>query len=434
MAEWTTGVVEYQLPGENGTLHYEGHIAPLSRAVEGQPGLAVFVVMNTTERCRLEFDLRQDEKMRAIGQLAGGIAHDFNNQLSIILGFAELLDEEVVNPEHRSHIKRIVDTGHRSAQLIRQLLLFSRKGDYRSESVDIHQLLTDTSALLRHTMGMQIEIALQLRAERYHVQCASALLQNAILNLAINARDAMNGTGRFELSTRCRDVRDPLRLRPDFDLAPGAYLVIEVRDSGSGMSPETLGHLFEPFFTTKPMGKGTGMGLASVYGTVKRIKGAVEVWSQPGEGSCFSLLLPLCAPDTAQPQKNIIPKEQSATRRILIVDDEPMLAEMIMTFLSRRNMVVQVKTNGEDAVRLFQRENGRFDLVILDVMMPGMSGIDVLKAIMQQRPDCRVLLIRGYAPSADLSLLLHNQRTLLLQKPCSSVDLVNAIGELLGRD
>lgn len=381
-----------------------------------------------------EEKLRQSEKMQAIGQLAGGVAHDFNNQLMGITGYADLLSMLMKdNPKALQYAKNILLAARRSADLTAQLLAFARKGKYLSVFVDIHKIIQEASELLSHSIDKKIIIRRHLRADPCVTTGDPAQLQNAVLNLALNARDAMVNGGELIFTTDIVEFREPMSWdNPPFDLLPGKYLSIGVSDTGEGMTPEVRRHIFEPFFTTKEQGKGTGMGLAAVFGTIKNHKGAVIVDSAPRKGTSFRIILPLHAPRDKKEEKNICPDTPIFQGvRVLVVDDEEMVLTVAGEMLDYLGCSTRTCRNGREGVRMVQKSPKDFDLVILDMMMPKMGGKDALLRIKKINPSMRVLLASGYSMEKNVFEYASDPSVQFIQKPFRLKELSEKMKKIL---
>jgi signal transduction histidine kinase len=382
-----------------------------------------------------EARLRQSEKMQAIGQLAGGVAHDFNNQLMGITGYADLLHGQVKdNPKLLRYVENILLAARRSADLTAQLLAFARKGKYLSISVDIHKTIQEVVALLSHSIDKRIIIRRHLRADPCVTTGDPTQLQSAVLNLALNARDAMPHGGELIFTTDVVDLTEPRSWdNPPFDLSPGQYLSIGVADTGEGMTPEIKRHIFEPFFTTKEQGKGTGMGLAAVFGTIKNHRGAVTVDSAPHKGCAFRILLPLKEPDVeGTPSVGRSESPGFNGLKVLLVDDEEMVLKVASEMLSYLGCTIRVCRNGREGIRMVHKYPNDFDLVILDMVMPEMNGIDALLRIKKIAPDMRVLLSSGYSMGEKINeYVAADPAVQFIQKPFRLEELSQKIEGIL---
>jgi signal transduction histidine kinase/ActR/RegA family two-component response regulator len=385
---------------------------------------------------RVEERLWRSEKLQAIGQLAGGVAHDFNNELTVILGAADLLEQNAAEPGTRDDARAIKEAAARSAELTRQLLTFARQGAIRSEPIDVHEVVREVVAVLRHTLDRRITVVCELEAPGAMIMGDAVQLHHALLNLSINARDAMPEGGTLSFRTRSLAL-DPNAVDPETSLAPGAYLQLEVADTGAGMDAATRAHLFEPFFSTKGPGKGTGLGLATVFGTIQSHRGALHCYSEKGEGTVFKILLPL----RAEPGQNDRPVADEAVapasstrarRRILLVDDEPGVRRIGAAMLNRLGHEVVVAAGGAEAIaQLVVPDRKGFDLIVLDMIMPDMSGREVFEKIRALQPDARVVLASGFSVERQRQALLDAGVRAILQKPYHLTELDAAIERAL---
>lgn len=380
------------------------------------------VVRDVSERRKLERRVHEAEKLTAVGRLAGGVAHDFNNQLVGIIGNAEFLRRRVGGDERMLQcVDAILDSGERAADLTRQLLAFARKGRDRAVAVDVHRLILEVVALIERSMDKRITIEKDLSAERAVTLGDPSALQSALLNLAINARDAMPEGGRLRFETHTSTISpDASATRK---LSPGRYLSVRVSDTGTGMEPEVARQVFEPFFTTKETG--TGMGLAAVYGTLREHDGSVELETEPRRGTTFTLMLPLTerepdpspAPPLAEP-----PLEHG---RVLVVDDEPAVARVARDILRGAGYQVDISCDGQAALESFRP--GVYDLVLLDITMPDLDGVEVLRQMRKMDQGGRVLLMTGHASDTIRDRLREFPDISILSKPFSNERLINAV-------
>ncbi|HVP67743.1 MAG TPA: PAS domain S-box protein [Anaeromyxobacteraceae bacterium] len=382
----------------------------------------------TTQRA-MEERLRQSEKLHAIGQLAGGVAHDFNNQLTGILSAGEILAQALkAEPELRELAEMVVTAAEHSTRLTRQLLAYARKGKLKTVPVDVHGTVQDVIALLRRSIDKRIAIRQALEARPSTTLGDSGQLHNALLNLALNARDAMPEGGELTFASRTVDLTRADVEAGRLDVVPGRYVALEVRDTGVGMDAETRSHLFEPFFTTKDVGKGSGLGLAAVYGTMKTHRGAVDVSSERGRGTAFTLYLPLVEPETRAADLEAVPAVE-ARRRILVVDDERVVRDVLRRLLERAGHHVLVADGAEEGLEIYRQSWHHLDLVIMDVMMPDMDGREALARMREVNPNVRAVLSSGYSVDAEGALATDGVR--LLQKPYALEDVSRAIAEAL---
>ncbi len=394
------------------------------------------LVAEKTEELRESQDhLRRSEKMEAIGQLAGGIAHDFNNQLTGILTCAEMLKSSLNdNPELRDMANTVVTAARRASHLTAQMLTFARKGKYQSIPVNIHSVIDDVISLLERSIDKRIRIRKHLEAHPSIIVGDPGQLQNALLNLAINARDAMDDSGDITFLTKEKELTDEFCAKETINVPSGEYVQVSVTDTGTGMDSETLEHIFEPFFTTREPGKGTGMGLAAVYGTVESHKGAITVRSEPGKGSTFTLYFPVHDPQkhaAISKETSVIPVVGKA--RILVVDDEDIVRTTLAKVLKKLGYTVHSCRNGKDAVKFYKKSWKNIDLVLLDMIMPKMNGKEAFVAMKKINPGIKAFLISGYSISGETRHLFEEGIYGFIQKPYSVGELSHKIVEVLSR-
>jgi len=375
---------------------------------------------------------RQAQKMEAIGRLAGGVAHDFNNLITAIKGYAALLAKAL--PEGsptRNDAAEIGRAADRAATLTRQLLAFGRKQVLELRTVRLDAIVRELEQMLRRVIGEDITLVLESQQELWPVLADVVQVEQVLLNLVVNSRDAMHRGGRLEI--QLRNVIVP-PAATGYVLPPGAgeYVAMSVADTGSGMSPETLQHIFEPFFTTKEVGQGTGLGLPTVYGIVQQSDGGIRVDSVAGEGTVFEILLPrasLAAEQTAAP-----PPARPAGpggERILVVEDEAPLRELMRRLLESAGYVVNVAANGREALALAVALGDSIDLLLTDVLMPGMSGSALAGEFLARFPDGRVLYTSGYSDEFSVQQRVVDPRSALLQKPFTQESLERAVRNAL---
>ncbi len=352
----------------------------------------------TEERRHLEEQLRQSQKIEAIGTLAGGIAHDFNNILAAMLGFTEMvLDDVSDNPHVREKMERVLKAGLRGRDLVRQILAFSRKSEGNQEEINLTPLVTETHALLRSSLPSTIRMPLAITANDDYVLADPTQLQQVLMNLATNAAHAMREHGgelTIRLSSATFSQGSSL---PDPDLKPGAYVKLTVKDTGTGMAEDVRQRIFEPFFTTKAPGQGTGMGLAVVYGIVKSHGGTVTVQTEVGRGSTFEVFLPRARKPEARKEEATRLELPTGTERILFVDDEELLLEMGRSMLESLGYRVTVAQHPTNAWNLFLEDPLRFDLVITDQTMPDVTGLSLAQKMLAVRKEMPIILCSGYS-------------------------------------
>jgi signal transduction histidine kinase/CheY-like chemotaxis protein len=361
------------------------------------------MVSETRARQQLDEQLRHAQKMEAVGQLAGGVAHDFNNLLVGILGAAELLQRDEISAIERRELAGIVlDASRRAAELTRQLLAFSRREPPARQRVDLNAVVAQVVRLLERTVSPQVHLAVEPCAGGAPVLGDGSELQNALLNLGLNARDAMPEGGRLRFRVRPAARREVAEAGLGAGQPPEDCLAVEVEDTGVGMSEAVRGRIFEPFFTTKPFGQGTGLGLAAVYGTVTRHGGAIRVESAPGRGCRFTLLLPRATRAGSAPQATSTTEEVvSGSGRILVVDDEPAVGEMCVRMLESLGYQARLARSGADALETYRSDRRSIDLVLLDMQMPGLSGMQVLTELRAMHARVPVVMCSGFGHTMD---------------------------------
>jgi PAS domain S-box-containing protein len=404
------------------------------RSTIGGQDCVLAVARDITERRRLEDRLRQSEKMQAVGQLAGGIAHDFNNQLVGIVGCADILRAELAeHPELISFADKILGSARRASDLTAHLLAFARKGKFLAVPVDLHDIINEVVALLERSIDKQIHITLGLGAHPPTTLGDPSQLQSCFLNLALNARDAMPNGGELRFMTSIVHIDEEYCRANPYAIEAGDHVEISVSDTGVGMNQTVIEHIFEPFFTTKEKEKGTGMGLAAVYGTVKNHKGTIGVYSEEGRGTTFRVHLPLLieteVPRTAEPEAQPIGAPPGA--HILLVDDEEMVCETTCTMLRSLGYRVSICRNGQDAVDFIEHSADEIDLVILDMIMPVMGGGATFDALKKVNSGVRVLVSSGYSLEGEAQEILDRGARGFVQKPFLKTKLSRAVREAL---
>ena len=383
------------------------------------------------EKARLEEQLRQAQKMEAIGTLAGGIAHDFNNMLAVIIGNAELALDEVAGIEGpRRNMEQIVTASKRARDLVKQILTFSRKTEQSKHPMKLSPLIEETCKLLRGTLPSTIRMKFQLEAESDTVFADPSQMEQVLMNLATNAAHAMRNSGGVLAFTLSSVVVTQDGLKPDAGMSPGRYVKLSVRDTGTGMTDEVRRRIFEPFFTTKEAGQGTGMGLAVVYGIVKGLNGVITVESEPGKGSVFSLFLP-SVEERAGYRKEETGTIPGGMERILLVDDEPTVVEMTAQTLERLGYDVTTAGSGIDAWSRFTKDPYAFDLVLTDQTMPDLTGIDLAKRMLAVRKDLPIILFTGYSEAVSPEMAKKAGIILFLTKPLVKREVAETIRRAL---
>jgi len=400
-------------------------------AAEGDIECVAFVV-DVSERKKLEQQLRQGQKMEAVGRLSGGIAHDFNNLLMVIIGYGELLVERLgENDPLRKNAEEINKAGQRAASLTQQLLAFSRQQVLQPKILDLNSVVADVKKMLGRLISEDIEVTTLLDPNLGRVQADQGQIEQVIVNLAVNARDAMPHGGKLTIETANMEVDDAYAAqhRP---MPPGSFIMLSVSDTGIGMDAETQSNIFEPFFTTKERGKGTGLGLATVYGVLKQSDGFIWVDSELGNGTTFKVLLPRVE-DRAQAVAQNTSSEGSRKgwETILLVEDEESVRRLILELLNAHGYTVLEAADGIAALNIAQRAHGKIDLLLTDVVMPGMSGTQVAEKVTALHPETKVLYMSGYTDFAVEHHQIPQQGRLLLRKPFTQQSLARKVREAL---
>jgi PAS domain S-box-containing protein len=399
----------------------------------------VIISRDTTERKQAEEllrrrdeQLRQSQKMEAVGRLSGGIAHDFNNLLGVIIGYSESIEYRLAsNDPLRKSAEEIRKAGERAASLTHQLLAFSRQQVLQPQILDLNALVTDMGKMLTRVIGMHIELTTKLSTELGQVKAEQSQIEQVIVNLVVNARDAMPEGGKLLIGTSNLDVNENLAGSFPF-LQPGPYVLLTVTDTGIGMDADTRRHIFEPFFTTKGPGKGTGLGLATVYGVVKQSGGGVIVDSEPGKGSTFKIFLPQTHESAVAP----VPDKNSAkgsmgTGTILLVDDEEALLNLTAERLTECGYTVLPARDGIHALEIARSFNGPIHLLLTDIMMPRMGGLALARSMSELRPGIRVVFMSGHAEREGSYREALRCGAESIQKPFSNERLIRLVGQML---
>jgi PAS domain S-box-containing protein len=383
-----------------------------------------------TDRRTLEQQYYQAQKMEAVGRLAGGVAHDFNNLLTAILGYCELLlaDRRPDDPEQQD-ISEIQKAGVRAASLTSQLLAFSRKQIIEPSVIDLNAVVADMRPMLERLIGEDVRVVLALAADLSPVLADRGQIEQIVMNLAVNARDAMPGGGALTIDTANVEL-DEHYAKTHLDVRPGAYVMLAMTDTGSGMTPDVMARLFEPFFTTKEPGRGTGLGLATVHGIVLRSGGSVGVYSEPGKGTSFKVYLPQAAPGEAVETPRPSPREQGGNETILVVEDAEGLRHLAQRLLERQGYRVLVAADAEEALEEFERHPS-IDVLLTDVVMPGGSGPDLAARLRQQRDSLKVIYMSGYTEDAITRHGVLISGVAFVEKPFTAAALGAKIREVL---
>jgi PAS domain S-box-containing protein len=391
-----------RVTGENfGSTSYEGIVEDLS------------------EQSLLEEQLRQSQKMEAIGRLAGGIAHDFNNLLTVISGYTGMLIDTLSTKDpRRTDAERVKTAADRAAALTRQLLAFSRKQVLTPTTLNLNTVISDLSKMLPRLIGEDIDLAFVPGEQLSSVYADRGQVEQVLMNLVVNARDAMPEGGKITIETRNKEL-DEKYTRHRRGLVPGEYVMLAVTDTGTGMDSDTKARIFEPFFTTKEEGKGTGLGLATVYGIVKQSGGHIAVYSEPGQGTTFRVYFPATSASKKQEREPAPAPRKTRGETVLVIEDEADLRSMIVRALARRDYHVLEARTGEEALELVEKQKAEVQLLITDIVMPGMRGTEAAQRLASLLPDLKILYMSGYTDNAMFHQKLLEAGTIFLQKPFS---------------
>ena len=408
------------------------------RDMDGNPVGSVINLRDISEQKNLEGQLQQAQKMEAVGTLAGGIAHDFNNLLQAIQGYTELLLMRKKEGESDwRELQEVIRASKRGAELTQQLLTFSRKVESKRRPLDLNQEVGELRELLERTIPKMIDVEFKLAANLKMVNADSAHLKQVLVNLAVNAKDAMAEGGKLLIETQSVTL-DQEFCRRYAEVKPGDYVLFSISDTGHGMGKETLEHIFDPFYTTKEVGKGTGLGLSIVYGIIKNHEGYITCYSRPEVGTTFRIYLPTIEPEAVPVDVLTAPEPEGLARggneTILLVDDEEFIRELGVDVLGRAGYTVLTANNGENALELYRQERARIDLVILDLIMPGMGGSKCLEELLTIDPHTRVLIASGYSPDGPTKGALDAGAKGFVSKPYDTRQFLQLVREILDRN
>jgi signal transduction histidine kinase/ActR/RegA family two-component response regulator len=420
---------EFSASVDIGKHSFEAHYTPV-RDAHGEVVGIFGVATDITDRRDLESQLRHAQKMEAVGRLAGGVAHDFNNLLTVIKGHSEILLAKMAPGDSlRPSVEEVQKAGARGVLLTRQLLAFSRKDVATPEVLDVSEVVRDMESMLHRLIGADVRLTVRLGQWPLHARADRGQLEQVLANLAVNARDAMPSGGELEVEVSAVDLpRDRARTNP------GPYVALTVTDQGLGMDAEVRSHLFEPFFTTKEQGKGTGLGLSVVYGIVRQSGGEILVESEPGRGTTIRILLPRVEEPVTRPALPpggagaALPKGEGT---VLLVEDESAVRALARDFLHLFGYEVVEAASGEEALEVFEAHRGRLRAVVTDIVMPGMSGMDLALRLSALEPGIRILLVSGYAHDSFESADLERQGYAFLQKPYMLEDFGRKLADLI---
>ncbi|MGH9761366.1 MAG: PAS domain S-box protein, partial [Blastocatellia bacterium] len=392
------------------------------------------IFLDVTERKELEHQFLQSQKMEAIGTLAGGVAHDFNNMLTVISGYSDLLLiglEE--NCSHRPHAEEIKRAAERASALTRQLLAFSRKQVLQPTELNLNTVVLDMEKMLRRLIGEDVNLITALTPDPGLVTADAGQIEQVVMNLVVNAREAMPGGGTLTIETGLLRV-DEVFLPEHPGLPPGAYMMLAVSDTGSGMDKETRSRIFEPFFTTKKPGSGTGLGLSTVYGIVKQSNGHIDVYSEPGTGTTFKLLFPVSSSEgEGSLTQRFASEVQCGCETVLVVEDEAIVRNLVKRVLEGCGYRVLEAVNGTEALALCAQHAGSIDAVLTDVVMPQMSASELARRIYDRYPDMKMIYMSGYTDGAIASHGILDPDVAFIHKPFTPASLTNKLRETLDR-
>ena len=393
-------------------------------------------VEDITERLSLEAQLRQSQKMESVGQLAAGVAHDFNNMLTIIQGHGGMLMARAAqNPELLDSTQAIYFAAERAANLTRQLLMFSRKNVMQPKPLDLREIVSQMSKMLQRLLGETIALEVRAPAQLPQIQGDTGMIEQVIMNLAVNARDAMPKGGSLTICTN-PVIIDESYVHSHPEARPGAFICLRVSDTGTGMDAYTMARIFEPFFTTKEVGKGTGLGLATVYGIIKQHDGWIEVSSELGKGTSFSVFFPTVGqPVELTPSKPVpAPTVRGGKETVLIVEDEPVLRDMAHVILQDCGYNIIEASSGREALSVWEHHKERIDLLLTDMVMPeGVSGMELAHRLLEAKPELKIIFASGYSMDDLDTAFVRDGHALFLQKPYTHVTLAKAVRQCLDK-
>ncbi|HEX2915327.1 MAG TPA: ATP-binding protein [Chloroflexia bacterium] len=430
--------IEEQVLLEDGPHLFLSYKFPLLDAT-GEPYAMCDMSADVTEKKRTEEALqrseeqfRQAQKMDAVGRLAGGVAHDFNNVLTAINGYCELLLETVPEEDEiHDDIGEIKRAAEQATMITRQLLILSRKEQLELKLVKLNDVVCEMFQMMKRLIGEDIEVLTSFESDLPSIYADSGRVQQVILNLVLNARDAMPNGGKLTIETNKVELEDDYTLDHLF-VKPGHYVMLGVSDNGHGMDQETQSHIFEPFFTTKGQSKGTGLGLSTVYSIVKQFEGTIWVYSEPGVGTSFKIYLPVAQSEMEQPATSIRPSAAvHGTETVLVVEDEIIVLQLIQQVLKMYGYTVLEANTVEEAIRLSKQYSGQIDLLLSDMIMPRLSGPELREQVIKQRPAIKTLFMSGYTDLAIINQGLIQETSAYIEKPFSPAALARKVRSIL---
>jgi len=425
--------LQYRIRRLDGVVRWVRDDRQLLRDGAQQPVEIVGCWTDITERKQLEEQLRQSQKMEAFGQLAGGVAHDFNNLLTIIQGYVcMLLTQEFPVEKRMANLAEIAKAADRAANLTRQLLTFSRRQLFQPRPVDLNEVITSTGQMLQRVMGESIMLKTEYSVDSVSIKADQNMLEQILINLAANARDAMPNGGELTVSTSACQI-DSAYAQQHRESRPGPHICMSVSDTGCGIAPENISRIFEPFFTTKDVGKGTGLGLASVYGIVKQHEGWIDVVSRQGKGTSFRIFFPAASlPAASESASSDIEPARGGKETILVVEDEPGLRELFRITLQRHGYTVFTERSGASALRSWSTRLDQIDLLVTDIVMPdGVSGWELANSLQAEKPDLKAVYMSGHSTDANGHVFGAARDIQFLAKPFCPETLAKAVRNCL---
>jgi two-component system cell cycle sensor histidine kinase/response regulator CckA len=436
MPRGTDHRIEYRIVHPNGQVRWIEDRGFALEDSQGRVERTIGVAVDITDRKLLEAQLLQAQKMEAVGQLAGGVAHDFNNLLTVITGLTSvLLDAENLPPDLAGHLKQIYTAGERAAELTRQLLVFSRKQPVHMQTLQVNDILQDISKMLRRVIGEHITLELKLATPLPFVQVDAGMIEQVLMNLAVNARDAMPRGGRLMMETG-QVALDAADLKGNPSARAGHFVVLRIQDTGEGIPPEVMPHIFEPFYTTKEVGRGTGLGLATVFSIVKQHQGWIAVESEVHSGTVFHIYLPAAAAGLVPTEAKAVaePKPDGGKETILLVEDEPAVREFAVAVLQKSGYRILQAASGADALEVWKWHAERIDLLLTDMIMPGnITGLELAETLQKEKPDLRVICTSGYSSEMMHRFFIPRGEVNFIHKPYQPRDLAKAVRDALDR-
>jgi two-component system cell cycle sensor histidine kinase/response regulator CckA len=438
-AAWTATVtnrcaysVEYRIVWPDGSIRWLLSVGRVVEAERGKPARLIGSTIDVTDRHSIEAQLRQSQKMEAIGRMAGGIAHDFNNLLTVIQGYGQLLFEKALDAKQASEIREVLQATDRASLLTRQLLAFSRQQVLDPVALDLNAVVKDLMGLMRRLIGADVELVLTLADRASTVRADKGQLGQVVMNLVVNARDAMPGGGRITVETD-QVVIDTPGMFDGIGVAAGRYARLRVRDTGTGMSEETKSRIFEPFFTTKDRSKGTGLGLSTVYGIVSQSEGHILVQSEVDAGSTFEVWLPMTnqAAVIGPSVKSAASARAAGERVVLVIEDQDAVRSLVRRILEREGFGVLEAAESSRAEVLFDEHRAEIALIVTDVGIPGEKGTDLFRRLATRKPELRVIYMSGQIEETVLGADRPSTHERFLAKPFTAAGLIGVVQDAL---